>query len=151
MGGFLVMRKIMLLAIIALWTTACSSGTDDQPSCSRTDRTGTYLQHFVEHDGGTCGTIPDELSTISGAGSGAGPGCSLDAPDRWSDGDCSLERNYTCPVDTVCVGCKVKFTAITHEGDDGGARLIGTIGLTGINPDGSIGCVSVYDLTATRQ
>jgi hypothetical protein len=141
------------LFIFALLVAGCGgSGNDDSDealTCSRTDRAGTYLMQFSER-AGDCGPIPEQLGRIDDA-TALPAGCTLDAADRWSDADCTLERAYTCDEPGVGPGVTSSSIAITTQQDQGAESLTGTLSIVVRDSDATQLCRSTYDVTGTRQ
>ncbi len=134
-----------IFALLVL-CSACSDGGDESEPCDLAHRRGTYVQSFDERSGGTCGAISDQIVEIT-TGGGVPPGCGYDADDKVSKDQCDLTRRYTCPLDGA--PGTVSIVAITTE-HDGGDRFTGIFTSTVRNEDGSIACVSSYDITYTR-
>jgi hypothetical protein len=149
------MRGIQSFALltVCMVLAACGSSDDAPPptQCQRADRMGTYIVHFDERSGGTCGPIADSLVRISADDSDFVAGCARDAADTWSNGDCKLERSFSCPVESVGPGYTASFVATTSVTADGGSRLIGIETTNVYDSSGRIVCGSTYDLTYTRQ
>jgi hypothetical protein len=95
---------------------------------------------------GDCGAVPDQVVRIDYTPD-PGPGCVALATDRWSEGDCKLERSQRC---TVTDGSVLDFTAVTTQEDPDGARLTGIATLHLVTVNGQT-CTGTYDLVATRQ
>jgi hypothetical protein len=143
--------KNVCFAAGALLACACSSSSDATvlPShCDISDRMGTYLDHYAERSGGTCGAIPDQVGRVDGP-SGLPEGCALDGDDRVSENGCKLERTYTC--DFPADGVIASYTGVTQAEDAGANRLIGILTVRVSDSSGSFLCSSTYDLTFTRQ
>ena len=120
---------------------------DDQIECSSTDRIGTYLLETPERDG-TCGAIPSQVGRVEDP-TALPVGCVLDAPDRWSDGGCSLERAYTCtdaPNNLI-----TSWTGITTQQDSNGDLVTGVLSVRATELDGTFVCSSTYGFRAERQ
>lgn len=144
------MTKFILGLGLLLGACSGSDGGSSAPiECAQTDRVGTYLSHLVERDGGKCGPIADALGRIDSEELPAG--CSFDAPDRWSEGDCKLERAYSCDEPGIGAGYTSKSVAVTRQQASDGSKITGTVTITILEPNGTVGCASTYDLTATRQ
>ena len=142
------MREAIVLGLVFL--AACSGGDgveDNRPtSCDPvTERVGTYLAHF-ETLSGTCGDFPDSLARVDNYADLLA-GCVLLDPDRLSEGDCKLERHYSCPVDTG----DGEYTAITTQQDAAGSVLSGTVTVNLTDASGGFVCTGTYRVTFTRQ
>lgn len=139
--------RIGLIGLGALVLLGCSAGGESglAITCSAADRTGTYLQRF-ETLSGDCGDIPEALGRVD---AGLPATCTLDAPDRLSEGECKLERAYTCQADAA--GATAKYVAVSTQEADDGSRLVGTLSVRGLNADGTLACSGTYRITATRQ
>jgi hypothetical protein len=123
--------RLKRIAILLALLTACGS-TDDgggtrarATSCDPADRQGTYFATF------------ENLS-----------GCVLLAEDRWSDGNCTLERSSLCPLD---LGRTVESTIISTQEDAAGDTITGTMTIDVEEADGFPVCFGTYRLTAVRQ
>lgn len=138
------MRTVALFLLAA----GCGATNDeDGPvSCDPADRTGAYVIHYTERPNGSCGPMPDEVARIDGGG-GIADGCTLDAPDTWSADQCRLDRSVTCCEPPVCLS----VVASTEQVDASGATISGVTTVTILNDLSQDGCISTYDLTATRQ
>ena len=141
------MPRLPILAVVLI-STACSGG-DDKPDvpCSGAHRTGTYIAHFVERAGGTCGPITDAVTKLDNSGA-LPPGCSFDDADTGSADRCTLTRSITCPLDGV--PGTVSLVAVSTE-HDGGKTFTGTTTSRIKDADGRLQCVSTYDCTWSRQ
>ncbi len=114
-------------------------GTPNAPtSCKQADRAGTYKVTYVKQSG-TCGAIDPIVASTS---TPPAVGCVI-ASERWSDNDCTLDRDLTC---TSATGA-VRTIVVTHA-SAGAAELTGTIGFVITGPDA---CSGVYTLDAVRQ
>lgn len=138
--------KSAALAGVVVLLAGCSGGDDAPVPCSLAHRKGTYIQHFAERSGGTCGAVSDQLVEIT-TGGGVPPGCAYDADDKPSADECNLTRRYTCQLDGA--PGTVSIVAITTE-HDGGAKFDGILTSTIRNADGVVSCVSSYDVTYKR-
>jgi hypothetical protein len=137
--------------LIGLVMLAAGCGGSDDPDagaveCEQSDRSGTY---FIEYEtvSGNCGDLPSALGRLDDANA-LPDGCSFDAMDRWSDGDCKLERAYTCPGES---GGTIVATAVSTQQDDSGDNITGTATMTLRDADGATVCVGTYRFKATRQ
>jgi len=139
------MKSAALAGIVVL--LAGCSGTDAPEPCSLAHRRGTYVQHFDERPNGTCGAVSDQIVELT-TGGGVPPGCRYDADDKPSFDECNLTRRYTCPLDGA--PGTVSIVAVTTE-RDGGASFDGVFTSTIRDADGTIQCVSSYDVTYTRR
>lgn len=138
------MRSAALVGVVLL-LAGCSSHHKAVP-CDLAHRKGTYIQHFAERSGGSCGAVSDQIVEIT-TGGGVAPGCRYDADDKPSLDQCDLTRRYTCPLDGA--PGTVSIVAITTE-HDGGAKFDGIFTSTIRDAAGAIQCVSSYDVTYTR-
>lgn len=141
-----MMRQILIVAALA----GCGGSEDDSSFiCEVSDRAGTYVLHYQERPNGTCGQPPDEVVRLDGGG-GISPACTLDAPDSWSSDQCRLDRSITCCEGGFCTS----LVGFTQQQDESGARISGvfTMQIQELGPLGTVidGCVSTYDVTATR-
>lgn len=140
------------LAVVLLLASACSSADNDGPpaptTCQRTDRSGTYRQYYATQ-GGNCGNLDSEIVSLDaptpGASTGAGPQCTVES-ERWSDGDCKLERTVSCTTpDAATTG-----VAVTRQQAQDGSLITGTMSVTVRLRDGTT-CRGTYGVTAQRQ
>lgn len=132
------MRFAALLLVLAV--AACSDAPAEATrpaSCKRGDRAGTYYLQGTETSG-TCGRFADGLATLSSGPPSAG--CEINA-ERWSEGDCKLERDLTC----IQGWLTTRTVAVTRDEIGDGSRLSGTVTITQDD------CRSTYSVVATRQ
>jgi len=134
---------------LGLLVCACGSSDDAPNECAISDRSGTYLSHMVERSGGTCGAIPDAIARFDSQEPSSG--CALDEPDRWTQNSCKLERSYSCDEPAIEAGATSSTVAVTTQQDSTGAKITGIVTIRIFRPNGTVGCASTYDLTATRQ
>lgn len=145
------MTRLIGLGLLAFGCSATDPASERQEplSCAKTDRTGTYFVTYTTVSG-DCGDIPDGLGRLDDAE--ALPDiCALDAADRWSDGDCKLERAYSCLEAGIGPGVQSHTIAVTTQDDDSGARITGTITMRITDPSGVQLCNGTYQLSAVRQ
>jgi hypothetical protein len=140
------MIRILLIGLLAL---GCSGAEDEPVECAQTDRSGTYLFQHSETSG-NCGAIPDQLGQLD-ASAAVAPACTLDAPDRWTEADCKLERAYTCAEEGIGPGWYSTGVGVTEQQDSAGDTIAGLFTLTVYDASGLVQCKSTYELTATRQ
>lgn len=142
--------RYMTAGFIFLAGCGGTDGDDGAAACDPADRSGTYLMRYSERADGTCGDAPDTLVRLDPDGE-LGGGCSLDAPDEWSADQCRLTRSVTCCDGGYCTS----VTGFTTQQDDSGATISGvmTFQIQEIGASGAVldGCLSTYDVTATRQ
>jgi hypothetical protein len=138
-----------LSALLLLVLPACGGDGDAATACERSDRSGTYLMQFSERSG-DCGPIPEQLGRLDDA-EALLDGCALDAPDRWTEGDCKLERAYTCAEDGIEQGASSSWVAVTTQADDSGSRIIGTVTVRISDAGGAQLCRGTYEFSASRQ
>ena len=144
--------RLLLLGLVG--AAAACSGPDpvekrEAVSCSIAERSGTYLTTF-ETVSGDCGDIPQVLGRIDSAE--ALPDiCAFDAADRWPDGECKLERAYSCLEEGIGPGVQSHTVAVTTQDDDAGARISGTVTMRVTNAAGAQMCVGTYTISAVRQ
>lgn len=140
------MKHCVLLAMLG--AVACGSSDAPTPgvdfTCHQSDRTGTYLSHFTERSG-DCGPIPDVVGRIDGPLIGGT--CTNPAPDRWSDGDCKLERTLHCVAND---GSIIDGQGVTTQQTPDGSHITGVFTATIAQPGQPV-CTSTYDLDQTRQ
>lgn len=144
------MANFKTLAPMLLLLGCSGSGEDDESfTCAQTDRQGTYLVQLTELSG-DCGPIPEQLGRLDDP-TALPNTCSLDAPDRWSNGDCKLERSYSCEEPGIGAGVTSQTIAVTDQADDSGSHITGTVTLRVLDVDGTQLCRSTYDFDAIRQ
>ena len=142
--------KILGAGLLVLALAGCTSGSTSSAlptSCKQTDRVGTYRLTYVEQSG-DCGPIDSQLVSFNPGepgGMGAGAGCTLNS-ERWSEGDCKLERDITCPV---AGGGTVRFVGVTRAQTSNSSELAGPATLTIYTP--KVSCTGTYALDAVRQ
>ena len=133
---------------------ACGSSTDEgqsQPSsCDPASREGSYLATF-ETLSGDCGDQASALLRLDADADPADSGCSRLSEDRWSDGNCTLERSLVCPYDSFAPGATISSVGITTQRDSSGETITGTMTITVKDADGITLCLGTYRMTAARQ
>lgn len=133
-----------------LCTVACDGDADEQPSsCDPAARVGTYFATF-DVISGDCGDQASGLIRVGGDANAAS-GCRLIAQDRWSDGNCTLERSMQCPFDEFERGATIETIAITTQRDEDGDRMTGTMTMTVWEASGQAVCLGTYRMVAERQ
>lgn len=149
-AGWRLVAGAALMACAAL-TGGCSSGDDEEESftCEKTDRSGTYFVEYETVDG-NCGDIPSSVGRLDDA-TALPDTCAFDAPDRWSDGDCKLERAYSCEENAIEPGATSTTVAVTEQRDAAGDMLAGTLTMTVKGGDGGFICSGTYRFSASRQ
>lgn len=142
------MRYLIGLVILA---TACGGSDGGDPAeavtCEKTDRSGTYWAEF-ETLSGTC---PDQSAGLIRLDADAGAACVLASPETWSDAECTLETEFSCPFDELEPGATVRTVAITTQQDSAGDEIVGTMTMTVLGSDGAIVCSGSFRMTAARQ
>lgn len=137
------MKKIMLCSFFMF---ACGGGDNDESfTCSKNDRTGTYLLSMVERNG-DCGPVPDTVGRLDNAD--AQGNCEI-LEEVWEDNFCTLTRSIKCIDEPT--GYIVEGTAITTQQDDNGDLLTGVNTSSVRDSSGNLLCVSSYDMTAEKQ
>jgi len=141
----MLQRTLAALSIAAL--AACSSSDPAPPPPTKVNACATpgktYLSHFVEQPGGTCGPLPDVLVAVNADGTVAGPTVSCqsrnDTGCRTQATDCttSAVKGLTCHV----------TSDLTYASDGTTAAGTETASCSGAS---SI-CTSTYQITVTRQ
>lgn len=148
-----------LVALTVLVAVACGPDSGSKPAprpgidftCDATkDRIGTYLLHYQERAGGTCGAQQDSLVRLESSGAVMAPGgtCALTVAPTVSNGGCTLTNTIDC---THADGNAESGTAETTQQDDSGSVITGVYDVTIFTPDGATLCSSLYDMTYTRQ
>ena len=136
------------LAVTTLAVLAACSSSDPAPppptkanACATPGKT--YLTHFVEQPGGTCGPLADVLVTVNQDGTLPGPVVSCQSKTetvcRTQATDCTTSaiKGLTCHV----------TSDLTYASDGASAAGTETASCTG----GSTTCASTYQITVTRQ
>lgn len=139
------MRATMV--VLAGMSAACTHTVEHAAppaSCNPDDRTGTYRVTYVEQSG-TCGPVDTQLVSFNpGPGAqSAGKGCTLNS-ERWSEGNCKLERDVSCSTPTGTV----RTIAVTRAETANGSELSGT---ASFQIDGQYPCNGTYGIDAVRQ
>ncbi len=139
---------VVCVASLVGCSGASADGEPAPPSqCDKNARVGTYMTSFMESAGGSCGPVQSSLINFSPepAAVAAGPAanCVVNS-ERWSEGDCKLERDVTCndasgPTHTIMVS-----RAKTADADTIGGTMSITI-------SGRSACQSTYTISAVRQ
>jgi hypothetical protein len=135
-----------------LLAIGCSSDAegDSQPAaCDPSARTGTYYMEFSTVSG-NCGEQASGLGRLDSSFAPEG-GCQITQPDRWSDGNCKLERSVLCPFDALEPGATITSVGITTQKDANGDVLEGTMSMTVKYADGRGRCYGTYSMRATKQ
>lgn len=134
----------MILALTALLGVACSNldpGGSGATACAA--RSGSYVAHFTEQGGGTCGALPDQI-----VGEGAVDAMCTGQSDNPAD-------NCTSSIDATCAGLTgAPYTekgsgTWAADGRTGTATL--TYVLYGNGADAPATCTSTYNVTYTKQ
>jgi hypothetical protein len=144
--------RMLLLAVVPFLVFALVSSSSSESStapsrCARTDRVGTYLLEFRTLSG-NCGDIASGLTTFTSEPPPPAPGapaCTLNA-ETWSENDCKLERDLTCPAKPSGTSRLVAVTRATTA-DSGRLEGTATFSLSGTGND----CTGTYAVVATRQ
>ncbi len=141
------MRRHMLVVVLLAVTLGCSS--DDSGGSSGQVRNqvnacatkgASYLQQCVEHAGGTCGQMPDQIINIDD------PAITACWCAAVTQGDC-VERGTACKSSQN--GCDTTTTYMTTFTADGSSAT-STSTITVKCNDGS-SCTSTYDCKMTRK
>jgi hypothetical protein len=130
----------LAVALVALPFAGCGSGTAEANPCATPG--ATYLEHFAEHPGGTCGPITDQVLNINHDGTidTASPDC-----DSVTQDGCTA-RDTNCRTSANGTDCTAT-TSVTFAKDGSAASGIATISCTA----GSSSCESTYDISAERR
>ena len=130
-----------------LCLVACSSEASTPSATTKANPCATpgatYLSHFVEQSGGTCGPLADVLVTVNKDGTVTGPPVSCQ--DRTETG-C---RTQTTDCTTTSIkGLTCHFTTdvtYTSDGSSGAGSEVGSCA------GGASTCTSSYQVTVTRR
>lgn len=137
------MRYLVILGTLVL---GCGSDAEaGAVTCERSDRSGTYLLSY-ETLGGTCGDLTSVVGRLDEAP--LPDDCVSNAQDRWSEGDCKVERAFTCEVEP---GQFVSYIAVSEQVDSEGDELTGTMTVILKDSTGAEICGGTYRLRAVRQ
>ncbi len=136
----------ILVATMVLALVGCSSSTGSTPDapshCDRDARVGTYRFTWVEQSG-DCGPVDSQLVSFNPGPAGAGAGCRINS-ERWSEGDCKLERDVTCQID----GGEARTLLVSRALTSDAAEITGTQTTTITT---SRGCSGTYAIDGVRQ
>lgn len=105
-----------------------------------------YVVHFAEHAGGTCGPIPDSVVNTSPSGTIQSPSA---CTNRNREDGCNVFVDLTCTATDRGVTFTITETGEVKWAADG-SKGSGTVSEHGSASDGST-CDSTYDVTYTRQ
>lgn len=120
---------------------ACGSSAPKANPCATPG--ATYLDHFVEQSGGTCGAIPDTIININPDGTVATT-ASVSCATKTQTG-CTA-RDSGCTVTTNGTTCTVT-TDITYAADGTSATGLESLSCT----TGNQTCTSSYSVASRRQ
>jgi hypothetical protein len=128
------------LPLLGLVTCAVACGASAPANKANPCATpgATYLSHFVELSGGTCGPIPDEIMNINSDGTLPQ---SLSCQTVTQDG-CTA-RNTDCTTNGACT----VTTDVTFATDGSSASGLETVSCS----TASASCTSTYRIGSTRQ
>lgn len=141
-------RSLGSLALAVAALASCSStttGSGEGASSACVKPSSSYVVHFVEKSGGTCGAIPDAVVNTTASGEfEAQPGCT---GSRTVDGCDVLLTDYVC---TASNGVVTKTTGEVKWASDG-ASGEGTVQISVTGAGIAKSCTSSYVVTYTRQ
>jgi hypothetical protein len=130
---------LSLMAIVGLVSVGCGSGSNEANPCATPG--ATYLFHFVEHPGGNCGPVPDEIVNVNSDGTLSS---SVSCENITQDG-CTA-RDTGCMTSSNGIDCSVT-TDVTFAKDGSSASGLETA----MCSNSAASCTSTYDVTATRR
>lgn len=146
------MRGARLVVVAAFVLAGCSSsaeGSDGEPlgaaattQCSQ--RKGTFVTHYKERTGGTCGEFPDFIGAVEEQQTEITPPCTGDI--TYSANNCSVVMDYSCIEEAGKSLAKSEMSW----------NVAGTLGqgyldILGYDSRGVVICSSVYDVTVTKR
>lgn len=136
--------RLLLTLVLAMCLAACGgddSATGASGPCAALS--GSYLIHYAQRAGGTCGPIPDYVAVmIPGGASMSETACT--GPDQLSADQCTETADMTC----VTGGITVNMRGTLHISVDG-SFASGVFGITKSN--GTQSCSGTHDITYTQQ
>jgi hypothetical protein len=135
----------MKLAIVGLFLVACGSSQIQADRCATPG--ASYIMHFAEKAGGTCGPVPDQLMNVSSDGTidaTPSPGSTYHCSSIDAHG-CTLQKNNCAQTNTDGVTCTADST-VTFTADGSAAS-----GLFSVSCNGAGACSSVYSASLFRQ
>ncbi len=151
-------------AVVALFLLGCSAETGGSSSqaqavtsCRKDDRAGTYMMTLTKRSG-SCPDIDEQLVSFDDAADGktGGSECVVES-ERWSEGDCKLDRAVTCgrqysdPTQWGGYGGMTsRAVVVTRQVAQDGSRLEGVYTTTVEMTDG-YSCTGTYAVVAVRQ
>ena len=144
------MRKIIMLCFLAVGCGGSEQEDGGPITCDPANRQGSYLMSF-ETLSGNCGEQASALVRLDADVDPFAGGCEPLASDRWSDGNCTLERRARCPFEEFAPGATIESTMISTQQDAAGEVITGTLTMTLKNATGQIVCFGTYGVDAVRQ
>jgi len=142
-SGHVRMKARPELILYGVSLLACGGGNAAPRANPCATPGATYLEHFVEGSGGTCGPISDEIININADGTIASTtqiSCQTE-----SQSGCTA-HNTGCSTMTNGTTCSAT-TDVTFASDGSGATGLETITCS----NSSASCTSTYTVTLTRQ
>lgn len=138
---------LFFLGIVAC-TVACGSSYTSGPALANKANPcatpgATYLSHFVELSGGTCGPIPDEILNINS--DGTIPGSQSFSCQTVTQDGCTA-RDTGCITTTNGTTCTAT-TDVTFATDGSSASGLETVSCSNV----STTCTSTYSVSFTQQ
>lgn len=128
-------------------TPAASTDKDDAgQKCSKSTRNGTYKVQ-LQGLSSNCQRVADYEEQLKDGIAELGKDCDFDKADKWTDGDCTLERAYTCK-ETGGGSTRTIFVA-TQNAEDG-SILAGILSIRRLDKSGSETCQGTYKFIASR-
>ncbi|HEX7603770.1 MAG TPA: hypothetical protein VF316_19260 [Polyangiaceae bacterium] len=138
-------RTLAALSLASL--AACSSSAPTPPPPTKVNACATpgktYLSHFVEQAGGTCGPLADVLVTVNADGTLPGPAVSCE-----SRSEIGCRTQATACTTSAVNGLTCHVTSdLTYASDGSTAAGTETASCSGASST----CTSTYQITVTRQ
>lgn len=147
-----------ILILVLCGPLGCASSDDGpaQPSsCDPAQRGGTYRLKMTTQSG-NCGDVPESIVSFAPTDPLA-DGCTFITPDRYSEGNCKLERSFECVAqidDPAAYGGKSTRTTRTvgfsRQMTADGSRIEGVM-TTSVSGTSAGPCTGTYGLSAVRQ
>lgn len=140
-----------LCVVVLLCVAGCTNSVASTPaptSCNPDDRVGTYRVTFVTQ-GGNCGDTDSQLISLNPSTPGptsSTNGCVVNS-ERFSDGNCKLERDVTCPPTTGSGSTRTVMVTRAQTAD--ASELSGVATITVSTP--SFSCSGTYAVDFVRQ
>jgi hypothetical protein len=127
--------------------TSGTTATKAKPKCSKAVRNGTYKVQ-LQGLSSNCDAIADYGEELKDGIATLGKDCDFDKPDKWTDGDCTLERAYTCKETN---GTSTRTILVSTQDEPDGSILAGILSIRKLDKSGSESCQGTYRFIASRS